>query len=71
MLPLLVVSLAAAVVAGPVSDQLSVTTYNDGKTAMSGEIIFEDNFDELDMVAWQHEITLWGGGVSSSARKVR
>ena len=65
MLPLLVVSLAAAAIAGPVSDQLSVTTYNNGKTAASGEVIFEDDFDELDMVTWQHEITLWGGGVST------
>ncbi|XP_043233950.1 beta-1,3-glucan-binding protein-like [Amphibalanus amphitrite] len=62
MLPLLLASLAAAVAAGPVSDQLSVTTYNEGKTALSGEVIFEDNFDELDMVTWQHELTLWGGG---------
>ena len=65
-MPLLLASLAAAAVAGPVSDQLSVTTYNEGKTALSGEVIFEDNFDELDMVAWQHELTLWGGGVSGT-----
>ncbi|CAH1367168.1 unnamed protein product [Tenebrio molitor] len=28
----------------------------------SGDLIFEDNFDELDMQKWQHESTLAGGG---------
>lgn len=28
-----------------------------------GQLIFEDNFDELDLKKWQHELTLGGGGV--------
>ncbi|KAL3274990.1 hypothetical protein HHI36_019764 [Cryptolaemus montrouzieri] len=28
----------------------------------SGDLIFEDNFDTLDMNIWQHEQTLGGGG---------
>lgn len=58
MLSLVLLCVAAATAA----DQLSVTTYNKGKTATSGELIFEDNFDELDLETWQHEITMWGGG---------
>ena len=27
-------------------------------------VIFNDQFDTLDMKAWEHEITLGGGGVS-------
>ena len=65
---LAVLLLCAAASAAVTDDQLSVTTYNHGnnyrKTATSGELIFEDNFDELDLVTWQHELTLWGGGVS-------
>ena len=61
MLPVLLLCAAAA---AAVSGELSVTTYNHGKTATSGELIFEDNFDELDLATWQHELTLWGGGVS-------
>jgi len=41
---------------------LSLTTYNNGQTAAPGEVIFQDDFNELDMVKWQHELTLWGGG---------
>lgn len=25
-------------------------------------LIFEDNFDDLNMKTWQHEITMGGGG---------
>ncbi|XP_037087444.1 beta-1,3-glucan-binding protein-like [Pollicipes pollicipes] len=32
------------------------------RTAESGELIFEDNFDELNLETWQHELTLRGGG---------
>lgn len=28
----------------------------------SGDLIFEDNFDELDVQKWEHEQTLAGGG---------
>lgn len=28
----------------------------------SGELIFEDNFDFLDVSRWKHEISLAGGG---------
>jgi hypothetical protein len=28
----------------------------------SGDLIFEDNFDEFDLKKWQHESTLAGGG---------
>lgn len=34
------------------------------KTICSGQIIFEDNFDDLNTGKWKHEITLGGGGVS-------
>lgn len=30
----------------------------------SGQLIFEENFNELDFDVWQHENTLAGGGVS-------
>jgi len=30
----------------------------------SGDLIFEDTFDEFDFQVWQHENTLAGGGVS-------
>lgn len=30
----------------------------------SGDLIFEDNFDELDLQKWNHEQTLGGGGVN-------
>ena len=56
--------LLCAAAAGTVCGELSVTTYNGGKTAEVGELIFEDNFDFLDLYKWQHELTLWGGGVS-------
>ena len=57
--------LLCAAAAGTVSGELSVTTYNGGQTAEAGELIFEDNFDQLDLKTWQHELTLWGGGVST------
>lgn len=28
----------------------------------SGDLIFEDNFDNLDVSVWKHENTMWGGG---------
>ena len=28
------------------------------------KLIFEDNFDKLDITKWDHEVTMWGGGVS-------
>lgn len=31
----------------------------------SGELIFEDNFNELNFRKWQHEITLTGSAVST------
>mgnify|MGYP005984562637 CR=1 len=35
-------------------------------TICSGDLIFEDEFDELDLQKWNHELTLGGGGVSTS-----
>ncbi|XP_041976668.1 beta-1,3-glucan-binding protein-like [Aricia agestis] len=32
------------------------------KSVCSGDLVFEDNFDEFDFDVWQHEITLSGGG---------
>lgn len=32
------------------------------RTFCSGDLIFEENFDELDFETWQHEITMAGGG---------
>lgn len=29
----------------------------------SGDLIFEDEFDEFDLSKWYHEITIGGGGV--------
>lgn len=34
------------------------------KRICSGNLIFEDDFDEFDLKKWQHENTLAGGGVS-------
>lgn len=31
----------------------------------TGELIFHDDFEKLDLSKWQHESTLTGGGVSS------
>lgn len=30
----------------------------------AGDLIFEENFDTLNLAKWQHENTLAGGGVS-------
>lgn len=30
----------------------------------SGDLIFVENFDNLDKKIWEPEVTLWGGGVS-------
>lgn len=35
-----------------------------GKVYCSGDLIFEDNFDLLDLRVWQHENSLGGSGVS-------
>lgn len=48
--------------------QASVTTASgslvDRKAFCPGELLFEDNFDTLDLDRWQHEHTLGGGGVN-------
>ena len=31
-------------------------------TVCSGNLIFEENFDNLDQTKWRHEVTLSGGG---------
>lgn len=31
----------------------------------SGDLIFSDDFNDLDLKMWQHEITAGGGGVST------
>lgn len=36
------------------------------KKFCSGELIFEENFNNLDKKIWKPEVTLLGGGVSSS-----
>lgn len=38
------------------------------ETVCSGDLIFNDDFDVFDLEKWQHEITLGGGGVSTSTR---
>ncbi|KAL9698639.1 hypothetical protein quinque_002080 [Culex quinquefasciatus] len=47
-------------------EKASVTTASgslvDRKAFCSGDLIFEDNFDRLDLERWQHEHTLGGGG---------
>lgn len=35
---------------------------NKGASYAPGDVIFEDNFDRLDLETWQHEITMSGGG---------
>lgn len=35
------------------------------KNFQAGDLIFEENFDTLDLSKWQHENTLGGGGVSN------
>ena len=46
--------------------QVSVTTASGTRAPKGpfrpGELIFEDNFNELDHENWQHESTLGGGG---------
>ena len=34
-------------------------------SAQEWELIWEDNFDTFDSSKWDHEVTMWGGGVSS------
>ena len=50
-------------------DRASVTTASGTLVKRSafcpGDLIFEDNFDRLDLERWQHEVTLAGGGVST------
>lgn len=45
---------------------MSVTTASGSRAPKGpfrpGELIFEDNFNELDHENWQHESTLGGGG---------
>lgn len=42
----------------------SVTTVS-GRAAASevcsGELVFEDNFDTLDLTKWSQDVNLWGG----------
>lgn len=49
---------------------ISITTSSGSQASnrphCSGELIFYDNFDKLDLKKWQHESTLTGGGVSTS-----
>ena len=49
-------------------EKASVTTSSGSKAKPGlycpGELIFEDNFDELNFDTWNHELTLAGGGVS-------
>jgi hypothetical protein len=40
----------------------SVTEAERGVVYAPGDLIFEDNFDKLDLDTWQHEITMSGGG---------
>ena len=34
-------------------------------------LVFEDNFDTLDVQKWEHELTLGGGGVSDYVMTIR
>jgi hypothetical protein len=34
------------------------------QTFCSGDLIFEENFDELDSDVWHHRVTLSGGRIS-------
>jgi hypothetical protein len=43
----------------------SVTTVKGShapSTVCSGNLIFEENFDNLDLGKWRHEVTMAGGG---------
>lgn len=40
------------------------------KKVCSGDLIFEETFDSLDLDVWQHDITLNGDRVSSKAFEV-
>jgi hypothetical protein len=31
----------------------------------SGQLIFEDNFNNFDLSKWQHEVTLGGGSIDN------
>jgi len=58
MVRLFHIATVLAVIVGAVYGQ---TTVN-GKPAVPGSLIFEDNFDKLDHTVWQHEKTMSGGG---------
>lgn len=49
-------------------EQVSVTTASGSFARKNefcrGELIFEDNFDELNLRKWQHEVSLTGSAVS-------
>jgi len=57
----LVVLLAVAG-AARAEQNVSVSTSSLGGTYAPGDIMFEDNFDTLNLATWQHEITMSGGG---------
>ncbi|ODM87360.1 Beta-1,3-glucan-binding protein [Orchesella cincta] len=41
---------------------VSVSTSSFGAVYAPGDLMFEDNFDKMDLATWQHEITMSGGG---------
>lgn len=40
------------------------SVFNVQQKVCSGQLIFEENFDELNKTIWTPEVSLWGGGVS-------
>lgn len=59
---LAIISLAANRIEGCTPSVTTVTGTHAPAQVCSGELIFEDNFDFLDVSRWKHEISLAGGG---------
>lgn len=68
LLPIIILTFVNLIMCYGACEQKSVTTAS-GTHAPSGDycrnqLIFEDNFDELNFRKWQHEISLTGSAVS-------
>lgn len=59
-----VICLSLASIGVTNGDKSLTTSKTNGvrRSHMSGELIFSDEFDQLDFDKWQHELTMSGGG---------
>jgi hypothetical protein len=42
----------------------TVSGWRSPQTLCAGDLVFEENFDELDCSVWHHRVTLSGGRIS-------